>query len=272
MNIIISKITLLLLILTTSFQSYAQKNSPYTTDFYKDGAWIVAGLGATAAGIIIAENKDELTSVELSEKTKDDIWKLDRWAAGNYNESSNKISDIPFYLSFATPLLFGLNEDTRDNAGQIGVMYIESLSTTAALFNITSGLINKSRPLVYNNSGEVDFDERVEANSQRSFYSGHVAASAAATFFAAQVFSDFFPNSNAKPFVWAGAATIPAVIAYLRIDAGKHFLSDTLVGYAMGALSGIIIPRLHRKSSKNFKVSVGATDDAQTIGFSYKFR
>jgi membrane-associated phospholipid phosphatase len=46
--------------------------------------------------------------------------------------------------------------------------------------------------------------------------------------------------------VWGAAAIIPAVVAYFRIKAGKHFLTDNLVGYAVGATVGVLVPRLHQ--------------------------
>ncbi|WP_010521492.1 phosphatase PAP2 family protein [Aquimarina agarivorans] len=212
-----------------------------------------------------------MSDQDLAQLDKNDLWGIDRWAAGNFSESASATSDIPFYTSLALPFLFTLNKATRHKSGQLFVMYLESLSTTAALFSITAGLVEKSRPLVYNDTGVVSRSERLENDSQRSFYSGHVAASATATFFAAQVFSDFFPDSRAKPYVWAGAALIPATVGYFRIESGKHFLTDTIIGYALGAASGILVPRLHRKKESDLKVSANMMADTKTINLSYVF-
>jgi hypothetical protein len=38
-------------------------------------------------------------------------------------------------------------------------------------------------------------------------------------------------------------------VGYLRLKAGKHFLSDNLLGYAVGASAGILVPHLHKKAS-----------------------
>lgn len=41
---------------------------------------------------------------------------------------------------------------------------------------------------------------------------------------------------------------MPAAVAYYRIEAGKHFLTDNLVGYAVGATVGVLVPQLHKKA------------------------
>ena len=269
MKNIISKLILLLFISLTVTSTFSQAESPYKTDLYKDGAWLIGGFALSGYGLKLVTDKDDLTEEELMNLNEDDIWGIDRWAAGNFSEEANNISDIPFFISFATPFLFTLDQKTRRKSGQIAVMYLESLSTTAALFTITAGLVDKSRPLVYNEN--VDLDKRLRNNSQRSFYSGHVAASATATFFAAQVFSDFFPDSKAKPYIWAAAAVIPATVGYYRIQSGNHFLTDNIIGYALGAASGILVPRLHRNKDSNLKVGASGGLGGQYINLSYRF-
>ena len=269
MKNILTTIITILTVTASNVNLFAQSDSPYTTNLYTDGAWLLGGFALTGIGFSTVINKDDLTLGELNNLSEDDIIGIDRWAAGNFSESASALSDIPFYASFATPFLFILNEKTRKKAGQLSVMYLETLTTTAGLFTLTAGLVDKSRPLVYNSS--VNLDERLSNNNQRSFYSGHVAASAASLFFAAQVFNDFFPDSKAKPYIWGVAAITPAVIGYLRIESGKHFLTDTIIGYAIGAATGVLVPRLHKIKNKKLKVSTGLGLDTQTIGLSYVF-
>jgi hypothetical protein len=87
---------------------------------------------------------------------------------------------------------------------------------------------------------------KLKRNVRTAFVSGHTSITACNTFFAAQVFSDFYPDSKWKPVIWSAAATIPAITGYLRVTAGKHFPTDVMAGYAMGTVIGILVPRLHR--------------------------
>ena len=50
------------------------------------------------------------------------------------------------------------------------------------------------------------------------------------------------------------AAAVPAVVGYNRLKAGKHFLSDNLIGYLVGSSVGILVPQLHKKGMKGVSV------------------
>lgn len=255
----------LLLMLCLSIPCLAQKTaSPYRTDFWKDGAWIAGGVGLTATGVLIIQNKDGLTEAEVNNLDKKDIWKVDRWSAGYYSDRADKISYIPFYASFALPVAFLPSEEERSNFGQITVLYLETMSTTGALFTLTAGLVNKSRPLVYDS--DLPLEKRAEPGAQRAFFAGHTAATAAATFFAAKIFNDYHPNSKAKPWIWTGAAAIPAYVGYLRLKAGKHFLTDNIIGYAVGAAAGILIPEVHKKGNENIDIYPTASYNMHGMG------
>lgn len=258
--------------------SYAQNNStsPYETDLVKDGVFITAGLGLNTLGVLLIQNKPHLSEADLANLSKEDIWKIDRWAAGNYSEKANSDSYIPMFGAFALPALLLLNENERAHAGQLSVLFVESMATTGAIFSITAALVEKSRPLVYNTS--IPAEERMDNDEQRSFFAGHTASTAAATFFAAKVYNDFNPDSPLRPYVWGVAATIPAAVGYLRIKAGKHFLTDNLIGYMIGAASGILIPEIHKKENSNLSIfpATGFIPGEQIIitrgiGMNYKF-
>ncbi len=122
------------------------------------------------------------------------------------------------------------------------------------MYSLTAGLLNRSRPYVYDDSRETSIEKRKKNNGQRSFYAGHVAASASATFLTAKIYSDYHPEASAKAWIWAGASAIPAGVSYLRIEAEQHFLTDVTVGYIVGAATGIIIPELHKNDNENLQI------------------
>lgn len=266
-----------LLIVTSIFaQDQVKSDSPYETKFWTDAPIIAGTVGLNVAGVMFIQNKEDLTDYQLSQRDKNDIWGIDRWAAGNYSLEADRVSYIPFYGSFALPIAFLAAGETRSNIGQISVMYVESMATAGAMFTITAGLVDKSRPLVYNPN--VSKEERIEAGAQRSFFAGHVAATAAATFFTAKIFNDFYPDSPLKPYVWGAATAISGYVGYLRIEAGKHFLTDSVVGLVVGASAGILIPELHKKENKNLSLYptyqqdvLGSGYDVQGLGLSYRF-
>lgn len=256
------------LFLTSAF---AQDNSPYETSLKVDGPIIAGSLGLGYLGVSMINNKPDLNDAELAAKSVNDVNGFDRFSAGNFSERADKNSYIPFYASFAAPVLMLLNKNEGKKAGQIMVLFTESMAITGALFSISAGTLKRSRPLVY--STDAPLEKRKDGDSQRSFYAGHTAATATATFFLAKVYQDFNPDSKARPYVWAGAALVPAVVGYMRLKAGQHFLSDNLLGYAVGAGVGILVPLLHKKTNKtNLNLNPAMIHGRQGASLVYTFK
>jgi hypothetical protein len=243
--------------------------SPYKTKFLTDAPIIAAGVGLTAFGVHLIDTKKPLSEQKLATLNKDDLPFFDRSNAGYYNKSIDEESYIHFQDSFAMPVVLMLvNKNERQHAGQVLVMYTETMAITGALFTLSAGLIDRPRPFVYGTKAPLD--KRIDKDAQRSFYAGHTAATAAATFFMARVFSDFNPDSKARPYVWTLAATLPAVVGYMRYQAGHHFLSDNVVGYGLGAAAGILVPKFHRvKAFRNVSMVPYVGDDYRGITFTY---
>ena len=243
-----------------------QAPSPYRTRFAVDGP-VALGLGAVSGlGLYLVQQKHGLSAAELAALSKSDVPKIDRFSAGYYSESAQTTSDFLCYGTLVVaPGLLALNPAVRGRYGQVAALYVETLLATDALFTMTVGAVARNRPYLYGTEGGSGRSGKIATNS---FFSGHAAHTATATFFAAKVFHDFNPGSRAEPFVWGAAAVLPAAVAYYRIEAGKHFLSDNLVGYAVGATVGVVVPQLHKKAS-GLGVSVAPVQGLNVNGYSY---
>lgn len=254
----------------TFSQEDLKKDSPYELSWAKDATWVGAGLALNGLGMKLIQDMEPLSQEEVNALSKDDVPGIDRWLAGQYSGRADDISYYPFYGSFAVPFIMMVaDKDYGSHAGQISVLFVESMATTGALFTISAATVKRSRPLAYNE--DLSYEKRSEPSSRRAFFAGHTAATASATFFAAKIYNDFNPDSAARPYVWAAAAAIPAYVGYLRSKAGKHFLTDNLVGYGIGALSGILIPELHKKKNENFSFFPSYSRDYKGISFQYEF-
>ncbi|MCB2407912.1 phosphatase PAP2 family protein [Hymenobacter lucidus] len=257
------------LLLTAAPAATAQQapNSPYRTRFAVDGP-ITMGLGAlSGVGLYLVQQKNGPTEAELAALNKNDVPKFDRFVAGNYSERAQLAGDLMCYGSLAAaPGLLALNPNARGRYGQVLGLYLETMATTAAVFTMTVGTVHRLRPFTYGPGGSPS--ERSSKIATNSFFAGHTAHTATATFFAAKVFHDFNPDSRAEPFVWGAAAVLPAAVAYSRMKAGKHFLSDNLVGYALGATVGVVVPQLH-KSGRRTGYSFSPLQGVNVNGYSY---
>src|SRR5205814_2039745 len=76
-----------------------------------------------------------------------------------------------------------------------------------------------------------------------SFFSGHTTWSFAAATASGTVAS--LRGYRGAPAVWAGSLAFAAFTGYLRIGADRHWLSDVVTGAAVGAIAGVVLPRLH---------------------------
>ena len=147
-----------------------------------------------------------------------------------------------------------LSHGVNEQGVALGVMLVETVFITDAINNLFKATVKRYRPRSYNES--LALDERVNDQARLSFLSGHTSITAAMTFMLARVLTDIHPDSKWNKFIWASAITIPAFNGYLRSRAGKHFPTDVMAGYVLGAGIGLLIPKIHR--SEHF--TIGASD------------
>lgn len=226
----------------------------YRTNFYKDGAIILGAVGVNLLGYELIRNKKNLTMAQLSKKTRSSLPFFDRGNAGYYSPQADKDSYILFDASYAIPLIAGLvNKNERAKFGQVTVLFLETMAITGSMYTITAGLVYRSRPLVYGDKAPLL--KRLDKGAQRSFYGGHVATTAAATFLTAKLFQDFNPESKLIPYLYGAAGALTILMGYERYKAGYHFLSDCMLSGAIGASTGILVPAFHKnKFLKNVTI------------------
>jgi membrane-associated phospholipid phosphatase len=248
--------------------------SPYEISFKKDWAFVLTGTALAATGYFVFENDEvtPFTPLEVMALDRNDVNAFDRVAIDNRSESAIKASDALLIGSVVVlPSLFFLHHHTRQEVGGLFLMTYEAFSINYGLTNIVKSAVNRTRPYAYNNS--YTYEERTDRESRFSYFSGHTSATASLSFLWAKVMTDYHPNM-AKGFkigIWSFAALIPATTGYLRVKAGKHYPTDVLTGYAVGAVTGWLIPEMHKIKNPNVNIFTSELFDVKTIGFSLKF-
>ncbi len=201
------------------------------------------GLGLNVGTIFLNKSVAPLSEEEIFELNPLDIPKIDRWIIQNYNIQAQKSSDIALISSFVAPLTLIAADNARNNLGEVGLMSLETLLLNTGVTNLTKILVKRPRPYLYNPELPMEIKRKVSA--RYSFYSGHTSNTAAMYFLTAKLFNDYQPDSDLKPVIWGVAALIPAYTGMQRVRGGKHFLTDVIVGYVLGAAIGILVPELH---------------------------
>ena len=215
----------------------------YNVHYKKEAAFVGAGLGLNILAGVLARKADQPTLEQINALNASDISAFDRGATTNYSSTAQTVSDIILYTGATLPFITYFSHKCRSEGADIAIMAAETFLLTNGLTNATKAIAKRYRPFNYN--PDVDEAIKLSRGSRLSYFSGHASNTAAMSFFTAKVLTDTHPDMKNKFLVWATAATIPAAISYLRYEAGKHFPTDLITGYAVGATIGILIPTLH---------------------------
>ena len=214
----------------------------------KDIPLLSVGAAGTVTSLVLRNQNVPLMLEEVNDLNAEGLLALERNATDNYSLSYQRASDVFLTTSYAFPLSALLFPKARQNFGMITIMMAESIMLNEMFTGITKNLVNRPRPYAYN--AELTDDIRTEGDNNLSFFSGHTSYTAMFSFFSAQVLDDYIDNPTTRGFVWAGAIIWPAATGYFRYAGGKHFITDVVVGYAVGAAIGYFIPRLHEVESE----------------------
>lgn len=253
---------LVIIILAFSVEASSQY---YFTSFNKDGATIAIGAGLTGLGFLLDTNSDNPSLSEINMLDPNGLNFLDRGAIDNYSSRAQTVSDILLYSSATLPFITYFSKKCRADGGSIAIMALETALITNGITNIIKVSADRYRPFNYNPN--VDIEMKLGSDSNRSFVSGHTSNTTAFAFLTARIITDLHPEMN-KKLVWATAATIPAVIGYLRVRAGKHFPTDVIGGYAIGAAVGYLIPSMHLVKNNNLTIqTVGIAGTRLVLNF-----
>ncbi|MEM1215069.1 MAG: phosphatase PAP2 family protein [Bacteroidota bacterium] len=230
---------------------WCQDGGPYQVNVPRIVGYTGTGLGLTVTSRII---KSRIETVPLSTIELGTVPSFDRWSVRVATARPANVSDATLLSSAALPGLLLLHRKSRNNAGKIGLLYFEAMLINYGLTDLVKTTALRPRPFL--RATDLPGDTPVDHNGLASYFSGHTSGSATACFFFAQVFQDYYPDSPWRYGVWATAATLPAVTGYLRIRAGKHYLSDVVSGYLVGGAIGMLIPILHKKPITERRLNV----------------
>jgi membrane-associated phospholipid phosphatase len=217
---------------------------------------VIAGAAFAGYNFSRISNKSSSSGLLVENLHKSDVNWFDRWGVHRYSKSIDNASYIPFYVSMPYPIIFfALDSKMRKDYFRLTFLYIEAVTITGVLYSSAAAYVNRFRPFVY--SAETPLDKRTASDSKKSFFAGHVALVSTSTFFMARVYADYHPDSHFRWVAYSAAGAATIATAYMRQAAGEHFLSDILLGTAVGTLSGILTPALHQhKLIKNQRLSI----------------
>ena len=204
------------------------------------GGVVTFGIGQVASARLDVLTVEEIAALDRALV----VPRFDAFATRRASRRAQRISDLTGYGSLVLPALLVLGDRPRDNLTEFAVVYAEVIAVNNGLTNLVKNTVRRPRPYAYNEA--FGLAQKQVKDARRSFFSGHTSNAAANSFFAARAFGDYYPDSGARPLVWAGAIGLPALTGLTRVLAGKHYWTDVAVGYVVGAAVGVVVPALHR--------------------------
>ena len=240
-------------LLFTSLQSFGQ-TPRYELKKEREIALVGIGLGTIITASVLERQTDPLSAIQLEGVGNEILSPIDRWATTQNSIKAKNASEVVMYGATALPLVSSFLFVKNEEKFKIGLMAFEVLSITYGVRGLAKVMFPRNRPFVYNN--EVDEAPKLEVDARESFFSGHTAYVSAACFFSASMASTYSNNSLVKALAWGSAAALPAVTGYLRMKAGKHFLTDVVTGYVVGGAIGYFIPKLHENKKGTTTLSI----------------
>ncbi|MCX6150311.1 MAG: phosphatase PAP2 family protein [Ignavibacteriales bacterium] len=226
-------------------------------------------------GIHLVTSKSGISIAELQNLNRNDISPIDRWAL-NFDPTKRdyyeRLSSQLAVIGVLLPVLTVLDHNIRRDWLDVLLIYLETQAITNNLYLLSPigpTFQNRFRPVVYYDA--VPNEERSRPFNRSSLYSGHTASIAETSFLTAKVYCDYHPELGwNKYLVYVAAAIPPLLMAYFRLKALRHFTTDVMTGFGVGALCGILIPELHRIQDKNF--SVGFYSSSEATGLAVKWQ
>ncbi len=255
--------SLLFLVAFTTSSLFAQyTDTTRTADFdihdqYAVNPWVsvpVIALGAWGSQTRLKKLQDKpgLTPLEVANRNPDDVPGIDRIALRqDFDKHKQAIvnSDNLFGFGQFAPFSLFIWKKYRKNWLDISLMYFEAQVTQGLFYGFApfgpTG-IDRYRPRVYYD--EAEFESRTNGNQKNSSFSGHVSTMSTGFYFTAKMIDDHNPQftGGQRVLLYTGASIPSLVGGWMRVRGLKHYPTDVAIGLGVGAISGILVPELHR--------------------------
>jgi membrane-associated phospholipid phosphatase len=173
-----------------------------------------------------------------------DSWKLDDTKAAR--RASNWITVGVLPLGLAAVLSLAAVRDHAAARLPEDLLFIAEAVAFSGLANqAVKFLAGRERPFVHELAGPDKPHTAHPTDNNLSFYSSHTSMAFSTAVAAGTVAT--MRGYRGAPYVWALGLPLALLSGYLRIAADRHYVSDVLVGAALGSAFGALTPWLmHR--------------------------
>lgn len=160
-------------------------------------------------------------------------------------------------MGFALTIGVAAADRRIDEAPANVVMVIEASLTAVVVKEALTYAFPRERPEVHFAEGEAR-QRAIDKQSDplESFPSGHVLSIMAITSSSAVIAS--MRGYRLAPLIWVAGSTLAVLASYLRVAGDQHYMSDNLVGAAIGTGVGAAVPLLFHRPLGRGPTPLGA--------------
>ena len=210
---------------------------PFRLSFLADGLLLAAGLPALTASLLLPTHVPSGVTLDPA-----CICPLDAGLLLPYDASWDIASDAITCTLLALPALTAIGQEAG-SALALAAIYGETLVIAMGIDGLLEKTVNRARPYLY--TGTAPPRLLAACEGMESLPSGHTTAAFAAMGFAAYCTCRLHAGCAWRLPVTLGALCLACTEAAARLLSGTHFLTDMLVGAAIGTAAGILVPLAH---------------------------
>jgi len=249
--------SILIIFTLTFFSELTHSQSPYSLETGREAALLGGGFGLGVLSLHLETNIESLNFNELQNLSRKNVFAFDRGATYNWSQDASIVSDYLLNFLLISPVALLTSDEVRNDFGTFSLMYLENLFLSFAAVHTTKILIKRNRPYLYNNNVPLKF--KTDRSSRLSFFSGHTTHAFSSAVFFSTVYSEYYPNSKWRPYIWGASLLSASITGYLRYASGDHFPTDIIVGAVVGSAIGYLIPLIHKVDNKDEPLGVNST-------------
>jgi len=203
--------------------------------------WLLLGsaLGATAAAWAVDEDVREWSQ---QQRTPD----MDAWLRAGDHYGAGKISIALGVLMYSGGEVF--DDDWSRTTGR---MVLQSLAYSEFITLMLKAVLGRSRP--FTDRGSMEFDMFTLSHETTSFPSGHTTAAFAV--------STTLSRRIAHPAATTLLFSLAGLTMLQRMFSDNHWLSDTVMGAAIGSATAWAVTELERKRESEQILTPPGTDE-----------
>jgi membrane-associated phospholipid phosphatase len=247
--------------ITTLLLSMAANAAEESTDSDANTSHVIdfSIITAGAVGYWAANQIPIQSTTERSSPTGIDGWIEPQWHP-EWKWSSDFLG-VPYahygfnlpVLTVAAATLWG---GTTQSDWGVAIPVVQAIAITGTVTEATKRIVERPRPYtsdafeakypdVYNSDDMIAL--RADTDTFKSFPSGHTSNAAATYFSTAAIIAQRSDDRTTDILAYGTASVLTGLTGYSRVRYGKHHITDTLVGAAIGTGIGLGVTYLYER-------------------------